>query len=140
MSPLSAGRRVLVTVTGPDSAGLPARLTGVIAGSGAALLDIEQVVVQGQLILGLLVGVDDKPGSSEAVLKDLLFAAKTMGLDLQFTALESADDGVDAGRALFAVTTLGDAMDARGVHLIARVLADHGANIENIRRLSDGHL
>ncbi|HTM22960.1 MAG TPA: phosphoserine phosphatase SerB [Kofleriaceae bacterium] len=139
MSPLSGGRRVLVTVTGPDTPGITARLTGVIAGSHANLLDIEQVVVQRQLILGLLVGVDD-PGSSEAVLKDLLFAAKTMGLDLQFTALLSADDGVEPGRAMFAVTTLGDAMDAGGVHKIATVLAEHGANIENIRRLSDGHL
>jgi len=140
MSPWSGGRRVLVTVTGADTAGITARLTGVIAGSGAALLDIEQVVVQGQLILGLLVGVDDKPGSSEAVLKDLLFSAKTMGLDLQFKALESDEGDAEPGRAMFAVTTLGDAMDARGVHLISRVLAEHAGNIENIRRLSDGHL
>ncbi len=139
MSPLSGGRRVLVTVTGPDTPGITARLTGVIAGSGAALVDIEQVVVQQQLILGLLVGVDDKPGSSEAVLKDLLFTAKTMGLDLQFTPLE-ADDGSKPGRWMYAVTTLGDTLDARGVHLIARVLADHEANIETIRRLSDGNV
>jgi len=136
---VSGGRRVLVTVTGADTPGITARLTGVIADAGAALLDIEQVVVQRQLILGLLVGVD-APGHSEAVLKDLLFAAKTMGLDLQFTALESADLRADPSRAVYAVTTLGDAMDARGVHQIAVALAGHDANIEAIRRLSDGHL
>ena len=67
-----ARSHVLVTVTGADQPGITARLTGIIATSTASLLDIEQVVVQGQLTLALLVALDDDDG----LLKDLLFAAK----------------------------------------------------------------
>ena len=39
--------RVLVTVTGPDRTGVTSTLTGILSQQGAALQDIEQVVVQG---------------------------------------------------------------------------------------------
>jgi predicted amino acid-binding ACT domain protein len=37
-----ARSHVLVTVTGPDRPGITSRLTGIIAGTAALLLDIEQ--------------------------------------------------------------------------------------------------
>ncbi|HUH04114.1 MAG TPA: phosphoserine phosphatase SerB [Kofleriaceae bacterium] len=136
-----ADKRVLVTVTGADTPGITASLTRVIADNGAALLDIEQVVVQGQLILALLLGVDSSPAHGEPVLKDLLFTAKKMGLDLQFTALEVGEPhGGGPGGMRYAVTAIGDTVDARAIHVISSVLARHDANIETIRRLSDGHL
>jgi len=131
--------RVLVTVTGPDTPGITAALTGVLASKGARLLDIEQVVVQGQLTLCLLVGLDSAPGSGEPVLKDLLFTAKRMGLDLDF-AVVSPDQNGHAGQSRYAVTAIGDGLDAGGVHVIADVLARHGANIEQIRQLSGERL
>src|SRR6266478_4883385 len=78
-NPLSLDR-VLVTVTGPDRTGVTATLTGILAEQGASLFDIEQVVVQGQLTLCLLVGI---PGNRD-VLKELLFTAKQLGMDLDF--------------------------------------------------------
>ena len=131
--------RVLVTVTGPDTPGITAALTGVLASKGARLRDIEQVVVQGQLTLCLLVGLDSAPGSGEPVLKDLLFTAKRMGLDLDF-AVVSPDQNGHAGQSRYAVTAIGDGLDAGGVHVIADVLARHGANIEQIRQLSGERL
>lgn len=135
-----ADKRVLVTVTGADTPGITASLTRVIADNGAALLDIEQVVVQGQLILALLLGVDSTPAHGEPVLKDLLFTAKKMGLDLQFTALEIGEPHGGPGGVRYAVTAIGDTVDARAIHVISGALARHAANIETIRRLSDGHL
>jgi phosphoserine phosphatase len=135
-----AEKRVLVTVTGADTPGITASLTRVIADDGAALLDIEQVVVQGQLILALLLGVDSTPAHGEPVLKDLLFTAKKMGLDLQFTALEVGEPHGGPAGMRYAVTAIGDTVDARTIHVISNVLARHDANIETIRRLSDGHL
>src|SRR5262245_7335691 len=82
-APLTTVDRVLVTVTGPDRTGVTATLTGILAEQGATLFDIEQVVVQGQLTLCLLVGI---PGNRD-VLKELLFAAKTLGMDLDFNAV-----------------------------------------------------
>jgi phosphoserine phosphatase len=130
--------RVLVTVTGPDTSGITAALTGVLAEKGARLLDIEQVVVQGQLTLCLLVGLDNERASSEPVLKDLLFTAKGMGLDLDFSVV-SSDEDAGAGQR-YAVTAIGDGLDANGVHVIADVLARYHANIEQIRQLSGERL
>ncbi len=133
-------QRVLVTVTGPDTVGITAKLTGVLAHNRAALLDIEQVVVLGQLTLCLLVGVDPAPEAGETVLKDLLFAAKAMGLDLDFKVLDVASGAERPTGGRYAVTAIGNDLDAAGVHGISRVLADHGTNIESIRRLSQNGL
>ena len=142
-------QRVLVTVTGPDSPGITATLSGVVADNHAALLDIEQVVVQGQCILAMLVGVDSARSRGEPVLKDLLFAAKRLHLELQFQVIESPPQGRVSGPPSahpeqpartelhrYAVTALGHGLDAAGVHAVSRVLYDRGANLETIRRLS----
>ena len=134
-------RRVLVTVAGPDAPGITASLTGIVARGGAVLLDIEQVVVQGQLLLVLLVGVPDEPGSGSPVIKDLLFSAKELGLELDFQVL--GDKPVtDAGvpRLTWALTIIGDVVDAAAVNALTSCLAQHGANIDAIERLSDDTL
>jgi phosphoserine phosphatase len=133
-------QRVLVTVTGPDTVGITAKLTEVLAKSRASLLDIEQVVVLGQLTLCMVVGVDPTPEAGDVVLKDLLFTAKSMGLELDFTVVEPAATIERPSGGRYAVTAIGGDLDAAGVHGLARVLADHGTNIESIRRLSQNGL
>ncbi|MBO6934477.1 MAG: phosphoserine phosphatase SerB [Deltaproteobacteria bacterium] len=136
-------QRVLVTVTGPDHPGITAALAGVLADKEARLLDIEQVVVQGQLTLCLLVGFEPGVSKGESALKDLLFTAKRMGLDLSFRVLENREGTSQlppARSARFAVTAIGDGLDAAGVQLLAEVLAKSEANIETIQRLSSGGL
>ena len=94
--------RVLVTVTGPDRTGVTSTLTGILAEQGASLYDIEQVVVQGQLTLCLLVGI---PGNRD-VLKELLFAAKQLGMDLDFKPVAaSAPSPAPAGEGRCYVIT-----------------------------------
>lgn len=134
-------RRVLVTVAGPDAPGITATLTGIVARGGAVLLDIEQVVVQGQLLLVLLVAVSDEPGSGSPVIKDLLFSAKELGLELDFQVLGDkpmTDPGVP--RLSWALTVIGDVVDAAAVNALTGCLAQHGANIDAIERLSDDKL
>jgi phosphoserine phosphatase len=99
------------------------------------------VVVQGQLLLVLLVGVPDAPGSGSPVIKDLLFSAKELGLELDFQVL--GDKPVtDAGvpRLSWALTVIGDVVDAAAVNALTSCLAQHGANIDAIERLSDDTL
>ena len=133
---MTAKQQVLVTVTGPDTPGITSALTKVIADKHAELLDIEQVVVQSQLTLCLLVGVD----RGDTVLKDLLFTAKSMGLELTFRALPPTNaepSFFDPEMRRYAVTAIGDGVDAGGVHAITQVLAEKNANIETIQRLSN---
>jgi phosphoserine phosphatase len=130
--------RVLVTVTGPDRPGVTATLTGILSQQGAALHDIEQVVVQGQLTLCLLVGVPE----TRDVLKELLFAAKQLGMELDFqpvSAEEGRADGILEGRR-YVITAIGRTLGAPHLHALAKALAAEGANIEKIGRLSEGKL
>lgn len=140
---MTDAQRVLVTVTGPDTPGITSALTGVLAENHAALHDIEQVVVQGQLTLCLLVGLDPARAKGEPALKDLLFLAKRMGLEMQFKVLDADERAARAQPPRvqrYAVTAIGDGLTAAGVHRISDVLARSEANIENIRRLSSGRL
>ena len=131
-----ARSHVLVTVTGADQPGITARLTGIIATSTASLLDIEQVVVQGQLTLALLLALDDDDG----LLKDLLFAAKSLGVELDFAPVDPDDPSAPRDSQRFVVTAIGRSLGARELHAVASTLADHQGNIERIHRLSKGDL
>jgi phosphoserine phosphatase len=132
-----ASDRVLVTVTGPDRTGVTATLTGILTQQGATLHDIEQVVVQGQLTLCLLVGVPD----TRDVLKELLFTAKQLGMELDFKpvgATAAAPTEVEGRR--YVITAIGPTLGASHLHAIASTLATEGANIEKIGRLSENTL
>jgi phosphoserine phosphatase len=127
---------VLVTVTGKDHPGITARLTGLLAKGGAALLDIEQVVVQGQLTLGLLVRLPETRG----VLEELLFAARELGVSLDFQPVPASRAPVAPGPSRHVVTVVGRSLGARELHAVAERLALHAANIERINRLSEAEL
>jgi phosphoserine phosphatase len=128
--------QVLVTVTGPDQPGITAHLTGIIADTTAQLLDIEQVVVQGRLTLALLLSLE----SDDGLLKELLFAAKSLGVELDFAPVDPGDPGAPPGTQRFVVTALGRSLGARELHAVASTLAEHRGNIERINRLSQGDL
>jgi phosphoserine phosphatase len=133
-----AADRVLITVTGPDRTGVTSTLTGILSQQGATLHDIEQVVVQGQLTLCLLVDVPE----TRDVLKELLFAAKQLGMELDFqpvSAEEGRADGILEGRR-YVITAIGRTLGAPHLHALAKALAAEGANIEKIGRLSEGKL
>src|SRR4029077_15813460 len=101
-----AADRVLITVTGPDRTGVTSTLTRILSQQGATLHDIEQVVVQGQLTLCLLVDVPE----TRDVLKEVLFAAEQLGMDLDFKPVAPGEsDGRPAtleGRR-FVITAIG---------------------------------
>ncbi|MCE9672399.1 phosphoserine phosphatase SerB [Myxococcus stipitatus] len=128
--------RVLITVTGKDQPGITARLTGLLSESGAELLDVEQVVLQGRVTLCLLVRLSESRG----VLKELLFAARELGVELDFQALEAPAAVQAPAPARYVVTAVSRALGVRELHALAEHLARHGANIDRIVRLTHTHL
>jgi phosphoserine phosphatase len=133
-----ASDRVLVTVTGPDRTGVTATLTGILSQQGATLHDIEQVVVQGQLTLCLLIGVPE----TRDVLKELLFAAKQLDMELDFKPVPAdapSPTPQPEGRR-YVITAIGPTLGAAHLHAIATALAGERANIEKIGRLSENTL
>ncbi len=129
--------RVLVTVSGPDHVGITAEITRAIADREARLLDLEQVVVQGQLTLCVLIGGLDVDAERTTMLDDLGARATKMGLDLRASVLRGVPDEHEDDNRRFAVTAIGDELGAKEISVIAGVLAGHGANIASIRRLTD---
>jgi phosphoserine phosphatase len=127
---------VMVTVSGPDRPGITAKLTGILAQTNADLLDIEQVVVQGHLSLAMLIGIADGRGA----LKELLFAAKELGVSLDFKPIDSVRAAPELALQRYVVTAIGRCLGAAEMHALSATLADHGGNIARIAWLSPGDL
>lgn len=127
----SSRSSVLITVTGPDRPGVSSTVVGVLAAHDAELVDVEQVVVNRHLTLGLFAQV---PGDLEAMQQDLLTATAEIGMDVVVQADEQA---VNRPTPTHVVTVLGSPVTATALHQIAATLAEQEANIEVIRRIAD---
>jgi phosphoserine phosphatase len=125
-----------VSVSGPDRPGITARLTEIIDQMGAFLLDIEQVVVQGHLSLGMLIGIAKDRG----VLKELLFAAKEIGVSLDFKPVQITQQPKPPVPNRWVVTVIGPRLGAPELHALSATLAVHEANIARIQKLSSRDL
>src|SRR6266850_182341 len=129
--------RLLLTFTGRDAPGISARIAAIVDREGARLHDVEQVVVQGYLTLAFSLSFGD-PAREESAIKELLFAAKNLNLGLEYRRWQpSADQGA---RQRFALTAIARSLGTQHVLQGAQTLAEHGANIERIHRLSEAGL
>lgn len=127
----SSRTSVLITVTGPDRPGVSSTVVGVLAAHDAELLDVEQVVVNRHLTLGLFAEI---AGEREALEKDLVTATSEIGMDV---VIQEDDQAAQRATSTHVVTVLGSPVTATALHQIAATLADQGANIEVIRRIAD---
>jgi phosphoserine phosphatase len=126
-----ADTSVLITVTGPDRPGVSSVLFAALTRHGVDLLDVEQVVVQGQLTLGALVAAHHDP---EGVADSVEQAMASIGMDVR-TSLEPGDGPRRVPTHVVVLT--GRPITARAFGDVARALADVGANIDAIRRVAD---
>jgi phosphoserine phosphatase len=126
-------RTLLARITGSDRPGITAAMLGAIADAGAHVYDVEQVTTRGRLALDILVGLpeDDR---ADAVVKDMLFLGWERGLEVAFEVIEPGEPEPPARR--HAVTVIGQPLHARALAGVAEAIADVGANIDRITRLS----
>lgn len=129
---------VLINVSGGDRPGLAAALTGVLAEYAVPVLDIGQASIHAELSLGVLVQI---PAGTEsaAVLKDILFKAHEMGVQVAFTPIsdERYEQWVSGqGKARHIVTLLARRLESSQLAAVTGVVAEHGLNIDKITRLS----
>lgn len=122
---------LLITTTGHDRPGITAGLLGILAETGAEVLDMEQVVIRGRLTLGLIVR-SNEDGSLPA---DLHRFGEDAGVEVGVEQVEGDEDPGD-GRPRHVVTVIGRELSANGLKGVADSIADHGANIDRIVRLS----
>jgi phosphoserine phosphatase len=125
---------LLITLTGRDRPGVTSRLFAILARHPLSVLDVEQVVIRGRLVLGVLLGCDAPPdltGIHAAV--DAL--ARDLGLEAEIT-MGSAPSGEPARSGRLHVTLLGSPLTPAAITAIAGRIAASGANIDRIGRLA----
>ena len=129
--PEPTAQTLLVTISGEDRPGVTSAFFDAIADVGAEVLDLEQVVVRGQLTLAMLLA----PGDGGDRLTDVVgTVGRRMGLKAKVKTGTGDSRRRRTGRA--AVVLLGAPLRATGVAAVTARIASHGANIDRIRRLS----
>jgi phosphoserine phosphatase len=128
---------VLITTTGPDKPGVSSVLFAVLTRHDVDVLDVEQVVIRGQLVLGVLAGVyRDPEGLQESV--EQAMASVGMQVDVRIGNAIGVDPFALGRRdSTHVLVMLGRPVTARAFSEVARRLAGMGANIDSIRSVAD---
>jgi len=125
---------LLITLTGRDRPGVTSRLFGGLARYQLTVADIEQVVIRGKLILGVLLECDGPPD-----LTGIHAAVSALAADLGLEAEITTGSGSAAeapARGRLHVTLLGSPLTPGAITAIAGQIAASGANIDRIGRLA----
>lgn len=128
---------ILIRITGEDRPGLTASIMSILARYDVTILDIGQADIHSTLSLGILIRVlEDNSGH---VMKELLFKASELGVNIGFFPVD-ADDHEEwvkrQGKNRYILTLLGRKLSAHQIEAVTRLIADQGLNIDSIRRLS----
>jgi phosphoserine phosphatase len=123
----------LITVSGTDRPGITAALFALLAEhEQVKVLDIEQVVIRGQLTLGTLISSpDDQIGLRESLAE--LATAKEIQISVSD---RESDDSTSVEDSHLFVTVLSTELKPAALARIAGHLANSGANIERIVRIA----
>ena len=125
---------LLITLTGRDRPGVTSRLFGVLARHPLIVLDVEQVVIRGRLVLGVLLGCDSPPDLT-GIHAAVSALAADLGLEAEITTGSGSGDPASRGGRLH-VTLLGSPLAPAAITAIAGRIAASGANIDRIGRLA----
>jgi phosphoserine phosphatase len=120
-------------VTGPDKPGVSSVLFAVLTRHGVEILDVEQVTIRGQLVLGVLVGTDHDPEGLQETVEQAMASVK-MHVTVELGADSQSPSRLGSSHVL---VVLGRPMPARAFAEVAMRLAALDANIDAIRRVAD---
>lgn len=129
---------VLINVSGADRPGITNTLTSILAAHDAQVLDIGQAVIHMSLVLGMLVRLP-REAETSGVIKDVLFAAHEMNLQVQFSPItdRAYTDWVgEEVKPRHIITTFGRSLHAKHLRDITHILHSHRLNIATIHRAS----
>ena len=129
---------VLINITGKDKPGLTSSLTNILAQYEVTILDIGQAVIHDYLSLGILVEIPSAHKSA-SILKDLLFEAHKLNIQIRFSAIDVEryeQWAAEYGQQRRIITLLGRRLTAAQLSKVTAVLAAFKLNIDIISRLS----
>jgi phosphoserine phosphatase len=124
---------LMVTISGPDRPGITAALTQVLLEHDVEIVDIEQASLQKLLGLYFLLDLGDASQSKDSVIKDLLFEASQLHLNLNFKLFSPSEVEAISQRNLYVLTHFGG---TRALAELSKILGEENANIETIASLN----
>jgi len=120
----------LILISGVDAPGVTQALFAALDPFSITILDIEQVVIRGRLILTTLISLD--PAHAQAIETDLLDATSKLGLDL---AIDFSDQPKGESRnSNLHIIVLSENLRPAGIGALASKIAEQGGNIDRIHR------
>ena len=128
---------IQVNINGQDKPGLVSAFSSILAKYSASILDIGQSNIHQSLTLGILFLTDQE--KSGFIMKDLLFKASELGVQIRFSPVErnAYDEWVARqGKNRYIITLLGRCVTARNIAEVSEVIFKYGMNIDMIRRLT----
>jgi phosphoserine phosphatase len=122
---------LLITLTGRDRPGVTSSVFAALSGAGVEVLDIEQIVLRGRLILGVLVTA---PRNVAKVATSVQDTAARLGMAVEVESGVGDNRARAEGRSH--VTVIGAPLRSAAMAAIAGRIADAGANIDRIERMA----
>jgi phosphoserine phosphatase len=132
---VTANRRntLLVTVTGRDKPGVVSMIFSALTKHRVDILDVEQVVIRGRIILGVLVATAADPEDLQEAAEQ---AMASIGMHLEVEVGAGAVGSMVAA-STHVVLVLGQPVTAQAFTETTRALAALNVNIDAIRRVAD---
>ena len=130
---------ILLSLQGEDKPGLTNEITKVLAEHNVDILDIGQAVIHNDLSLGILISITDETDDSSSILKDLLFKAYGLGLNIKFRPIPRDDYEewvTQQGKKRNIVTLMARRLSGRHIAEVTRIIREQGLNIDKISRLT----
>lgn len=122
----------LILLSGVDAPGITETLFQTLAPFAVNILDIEQVVIRGRVILTVLISCS--PAHANAIEADLDACAQNLGVDIASAFEVSAITEIAAKKSLLHVVVLAHSLTPKAINVVANTIALNNGNIERIHR------
>jgi phosphoserine phosphatase len=120
----------LILISGVDAPGVTQALFAALEPFSITILDIEQVVIRGRLILTVLIALD--PAHASAIEADLIETTDKLDLDL---AIDFSDQVKgETKNSNLHIIVLSEDLRPASIGALARKIAEQGGNIDRIHR------
>ncbi len=128
---------ILINISGHDRPGVTSALTSILAHYNASILDIGQADIHHTLSLGILFKTTSDVSGD--IMKDLLFKAYELNVQIRFTPISIEDYEAwvaRQGKNRWIITILGRRLTARQIAAVTQEVSLQNLNIESIQRLT----
>ena len=130
MSQIKTEHTGLILISGIDAPGVTQALFSTLEPFAVTILDIEQVVIRGRLILTTLISLD--PAHASAIEADLIETTNKLGLDLAIDFSDQAKS--EAKNSNLHIVVLSQHLHPASIGALASKIAEQGGNIDRIHR------